>query len=170
MASRVPSMLIGAAALFLAAFLRDRRFFLPAFRLAFFLVFLLAGLLLAAFLLAFLLAFFLVFLFAFLFAFFLAFFFVFLFAVFLRPAFFLAGLRLVAFFLAPAFRFLATRFFAVFFLAAFRLVVRFFLDVPREDFFFARDFDFLRVALANGHLLKACAFVVGTPIGAHYMD
>jgi hypothetical protein len=30
--------------------------------------------------------------------------------------------------------------------------------VLREDFFFARAFDFLRIALANGHLLKAYAF------------
>jgi hypothetical protein len=29
----------------------------------------------------------------------------------------------------------------------------------REDFFFARALDFLRVALANGHLLKAYALV-----------
>ena len=148
--SFVAWMLIGGAAGFLAAFLRDLRFFLAFFLVAFFLV---------AFFLAFFLATF------FLVAFFLAFF-------------------LVAFFLAPtlrffATRFLATRFFAVFFFAAFFFVDRFFVaaarlrgadfflvavrlfaDVLREDFFFARALDFLRVALANAHLLKAYAFAV----------
>ncbi len=142
MVSRAASMLMGAAGVFLAAFLRDRRFFLPALRLVvFFLIFLLAfflaGLLLAAFFLVFFLAFFFL-------------------------AFFLAVFLLVAFFLVPTLRFFATRFlamrfFVVFFFAAF-LFVRFFAGVRREDFFFARAFDFLRVALANGHLLKAYAF------------
>ena len=148
--SFVAWMLIGGAAAFLAAFLRDLRFFLAFFLVAFFLV---------AFFLAFFLATF------FLVAFFLAFF-------------------LVAFFLAPtlrffATRFLATRFFAVFFFAAFFFVDRFFVaaarlrgadfflvavrlfaDVLREDFFFAPALDFLRVTLANAHLLKAYAFAV----------
>ncbi len=131
MASRVVSMLMGAAAAFLAAFLRDRRFFLPALRLVvFFLAFFLLVLLLATFFLV---------------------------------AFFLAVFFLATFFFVPTFRFfatrfLATRFFVVFFFAAALLVVRLFADVLREDFFFARAFDFLRVALASGHLLKAYAF------------
>jgi hypothetical protein len=79
-------------------------------------------------------------------------------------AFFLVAFFLVAFFFVPtllffAIRFLATRFFVVVFFAAVLFVVRFFADVLREDFFFARDVDFLRVALANGHLLRVYALV-----------
>jgi len=152
--SFVAWMLIGGAAGFLAAFLRDLRFFLAFFLVALFLV-----------------------------AFFLAFFLATFFLAFLLVAFFLAFF-LVAFFLAPtlrffATRFLATRFFAVFFFAAFFFVDRFFVaaarlrgadfflvavrlfaDLLREDFFFAPALDFLRVALANAHLLKAYAFAV----------
>ncbi|MCZ6665767.1 MAG: hypothetical protein O7B81_10710 [Gammaproteobacteria bacterium] len=126
-------MLMGAAGAFLAAFLRDLRLFLPALRLVFFLAFFLA-------------------------TFFLAFFLAFFFAVFFLAVFFLAAFFLVPTFRFFATRFLATRFFVVFFFAAALLVVRLFADVLREDLFFARALDFLRVALANGHLLKAYAF------------
>jgi hypothetical protein len=67
-------------------------------------------------------------------------------------------------------RFFATRFFVVFLFAAAFLVVRLFAEVLREDFFFARAFDFLRIALANGYLLKAYAFAVKNAVGTNYMN
>ena len=114
--------------------------------------------------------------------------------VFLRDLRFFLVFFLVAFFFAPtlrffATRFLATRFFVVFFFAVFFFVVRFFAaadrlrgaaflfvavrffaDVLREDFFFARALDVLRVALANAHLLKAYALAIKDKIVTHYMN
>ena len=51
-----------------------------------------------------------------------------------------------------------------------RRLLRFLAEVLREDFFFARAFDFLRAALAKVHLLKVLPWCVTNESMSHYCE